>query len=431
MKLLKNSTITLKGSDFVTKVAIIGGGASGLCSAVELLNNVNDKSSVSVTVLEKLTRVGKKILVTGNGRCNLTNMNAKSQGYRGDTEFAKITLNRFTPESNIDFFRSLGLYTRTEEEGRVYPMSNQASAVLDSLRFECARLGAEIVCDYRAAHIKEVNTGYSRKIVINNRDRFDYVIIASGGKAAKVHGTDGDSYELLRMLGHTVTPIAPALVSLNCENFTKSLKGIRSICEVKLIIDGKTEYRSFGEVQFTDYGLSGIPVMQLSRFVSMSPSNDIQISLDLVPDITKEELKAYLLSRREKDTGICENMLSGIMNKQLCITIMKECGGAVNSRINTLTDSAIDKLLEILKCWNIKIRNSRSFDFAQVTAGGAVCSEFNPETMESKLVHGVYCCGEALDVDGDCGGYNLQWAWSSGRTAGRSIAERINNAQSK
>lgn len=417
----------------MTKVAVIGGGASGMCAAIELMNNVTDKTDVEVTVLEKMTRVGKKLLVTGNGRCNITNMNSARSGYRGDTDFAKTALSRFTPESNIEFFNSLGLYTRTEEDGRVYPLSNQASSVLDALRFECERLGVKFVCDYRAVHIKEAVTAFSRKIVINNRDRFDYVIVASGGKAAKIHGTDGDSYDLLKMLGHTVTPIAPALVSLNCSDFTKSLKGIRSVCGVELIIDGKPEYKNFGEVQFTDYGLSGIPIMQLSRFVSMSPSNNIQIYLDLTPDFSKEKLHEYLISRREKDTGLCENMLSGIINKQLCITIMKECGIAVNGRVNALSDEKINALSEILKCWKINVKNSRSFEYAQATAGGVKCSEFYPETMESRLVDGVYCCGEALDVDGDCGGYNLQWAWSSGRTAGRSIAERINknSAQNK
>lgn len=417
----------------MTKVAVIGGGASGMCAAIELMNNVTDKTDVEVTVLEKMTRVGKKLLVTGNGRCNITNMNSARSGYRGDTDFAKTALSRFTPESNIEFFNSLGLYTRTEEDGRVYPLSNQASSVLDALRFECERLGVKFVCDYRAVHIKEAVTAFSRKIVINNRDRFDYVIVASGGKAAKIHGTDGDSYDLLKMLGHTVTPIAPALVSLNCSDFTKSLKGIRSVCRVELIIDGKTEYKNFGEVQFTDYGLSGIPIMQLSRFVSMSPSNNIQIYLDLTPDFSKEKLHEYLISRREKDTGLCENMLSGIINKQLCITIMKECNIAVNGRVNALSEEKINALSEILKCWKINVKNSRSFEYAQATAGGVKCCEFDPETMESRLVDGVYCCGEALDVDGDCGGYNLQWAWSSGRTAGRSIAERINknSAQNK
>lgn len=417
----------------MTKVAVIGGGASGMCAAIELMNNVTDKTDVEVTVLEKMTRVGKKLLVTGNGRCNITNMNSARSGYRGDTDFAKTALSRFTPESNIEFFNSLGLYTRTEEDGRVYPLSNQASSVLDALRFECERLGVKFVCDYRAVHIKEAVTAFSRKIVINNRDRFDYVIVASGGKAAKIHGTDGDSYDLLKMLGHTVTPIAPALVSLNCSDFTKSLKGIRSVCRVELIIDGKTEYKNFGEVQFTDYGLSGIPIMQLSRFVSMSPSNNIQIYLDLTPDFSKEKLHEYLISRREKDTGLCENMLSGIINKQLCITIMKECGIAVNGRVNALSDEKINALSEILKCWKINVKNSRSFEYAQATAGGVKCCEFDPETMQSRLVDGVYCCGEALDIDGDCGGYNLQWAWSSGRTAGRSIAERINknSAQNK
>ncbi len=411
----------------MTKVAIIGGGASGLAAAIELLHCTKDPQSVEITILEKLTRVGKKILVTGNGRCNMTNINTDKKAYRGDRQFAEYALDLFDPDSNISFFNEMGLYTRTEEEGRVYPLSNQASSVLDALRFEVERLGVKTICDYRAVHLKLLETEYSRKLVVNNKDRFDYVIVACGGKAGKVHGTDGDSYELLKMMGHNITDIAPALVSLNCDNFTKALKGIRSICNLRLLIDGKTAYENYGEVQFTDYGLSGIPIMQLSRFVSMSDSEDIYLDLDLTPDFSNEQLIEYICKRRELSPGINENLLSGIINKQICITLLKECNIAVNGKIAQLSDNEISALSNILKCWHIKIKNSRSFDYAQVTAGGADCSDFDSKTMESKLVKNLFCCGEALNIDGDCGGYNLQWAWSSGRLAGRTIAERINN----
>ncbi len=410
------------------KVAIIGGGASGLACAIELMHTVKDKENIKVTVFEKLPRVGKKLLVTGNGRCNLTNMNSAKIGYRGDVAFSQYALTHFTPESNIGFFNELGLYTRTEEEGRVYPLSNQATSVLDVLRFECARLGIDIICDYQAVHLKSVFNGVMQKLVINNRDRFDYVVVAAGGKAAKVHGTDGDSYELLKMMGHKIISPAPALVSLNCDDFTKALKGVRSVCKMDLLIDGEKSLENYGEVQFTDYGLSGIPIMQLSRFVSMSPSDDIYISLDVTPDFTFDEIANYLFDRREFGTGICENILIGVMNKQLCITLLKECSIAPNSKICELSDDEIIKLAKICKYWKIKVKTARGFDFAQVTAGGADCSQFCDETMESKLVNNLFCCGEALNIDGDCGGYNLQWAWSSGRTAGRTIGERINNA---
>ncbi len=413
----------------MTKIAIIGGGASGLACAIELMQTVENKENVSVTVFEKLTRVAKKLLVTGNGRCNITNMNSAVSGYRGDTAFTSYALNRFTPEENIKFFNRLGLYTRVEDEGRVYPLSNQASSVVDALRFECERLGIKTVCDYRAVHLKTIDTGVAQKIVINNRDRFDYVVVACGGKAAKVHGTDGDGYDMLKMFGHTVISPAPALVSLNCEDFTKALKGVRSICKIDLIIDGEKALENYGEVQFTDYGLSGIPIMQLSRFVSVSPSNNIEIHLDVTPDFTKTQIEEYLIARRSVDTGLCENLLSGIMNKQLCISLLKECGIAVNGRVNNLTDTELEKIAEIIKCWKIKVKNSRSFDYAQVTAGGADCKEFDNETMESRFVKNLFCCGEVLNVDGDCGGYNLQWAWSSGRLAGKTIGERLNNAQ--
>ncbi len=413
------------------KVAIIGGGASGLACAIEIMHTVRNKDDVKVTVIEKLSRVGKKILVTGNGRCNLTNMNSASSGFRGDTEFAYAALNRYTPESNIEFFNGIGLYTREEDEGRVYPLSNQATSVLDALRFECERLGIEIICDYNVVHLKSVFNGAVQKLVVNNKDRFDYVVVAAGGKAAKVHGTDGDSYDLLKMIGHKITSIAPALVSLNCDNFTKALKGVRSICRMDLVIDGEKVLENYGEVQFTDYGLSGIPIMQLSRFVSMSPSEDICINLDVTPDFTIDGIENYLFDRREFGTGLCENVLIGVMNKQLCITLLKECGIAPNGKICELSDNEILKLAKLCKCWNIRIRTARGFDFAQVTAGGADCSQFNKETMESKLIENLFCCGEALDIDGDCGGYNLQWAWSSGRTAGHTIGERINNAQNQ
>jgi predicted Rossmann fold flavoprotein len=413
----------------MTKIAIIGGGASGLACAIEILNSVAKREEVEVTILEKLPRVGKKILVTGNGRCNITNMNSAVSGYRGDTAFSTFALQEYTPEKNIDFFNKLGLYTRVEDEGRVYPLSNQAASVLDALRFECERLGVKTICDYRAVHLKTVNTGVTTKIVINNRDRFDFVVVACGGKAAKVHGTDGDGYDMLKMFGHTIISPAPALVSLNCDEFTKALKGVRSICKMDLLIDGKKKLENYGEVQFTDYGLSGIPIMQLSRFVSVSPSNDIKISLDVTPDFTKEQIWDYLISRRSVDTGLCENLLSGIMNKQLCISLLKECGVAVNKRINTLSDDELQRIAKIVKAWEIKVKNSRSFDYAQVTEGGADCKEFNDQTMESRFVKNLFCCGEVLNVDGDCGGYNLQWAWSSGRLAGKTIGERINNAQ--
>ncbi len=415
----------------MTKIAVIGGGASGLACAIEIMHTVGQKSDVEVTILEKLPRVGKKILVTGNGRCNLTNMNSAVSGYRGDTAFSRFALQEYTPQKNIEFFNGLGLYTRTEDEGRVYPLSNQAASVLDALRFECDRLGVKTICDYRAVHLKTVDTGVTTKIVINNRDRFDYVVVACGGKAAKMHGTDGDGYDMLKMFGHTIISPAPALVSLNCEDFTKALKGVRSICKTDLIIDGKKEYENYGEVQFTDYGLSGIPIMQLSRFVSVSPSNNIEISLDVTPDFTKEQIFGYLISRRNVDTGLCENLLSGIMNKQLCITLLKECGVAVNQRVNNLSDAEIERIAKIVKEWRIKVKNSRSFDYAQVTAGGVDCKEFNAETMESRFVKNLFCCGEILNIDGDCGGYNLQWAWSSGRLCGKTIGERINNAQNQ
>lgn len=399
------------------KIAVIGAGASGLCAAIEAKRT---NSANNVMLFEKNPRVGKKILVTGNGKCNLSNINTSSDSYLPSGDFTVFALNEYSVENTLSFFESLGLHTYTDEEGRVYPLSNQASTVLDDLRFECDRLGVETVCEYKVFKIEKTYKGFT----VNNTFFFDRVIIACGGKSNPIHGSDGSGYELLSSFGHTTKNIRPALVPLACFDFPKNLKGVRSLSECVLFENGEEIARDTGEVQFTDYGLSGIPIMNISGFADFESGNEYTVTLDLVPSLSKQEVYDYITDRIQKDeNGLIENLLSGIVNKQLGLAILKICGIGQNGFIGSLDENEADSLSDILKEWAVRVKNTRGFDFSQVTAGGISTDEFYPETLESKLCDGLFACGEVFDVYAECGGYNLQWAWSSGRLAGKNASE--------
>jgi predicted Rossmann fold flavoprotein len=399
------------------KIAIIGAGASGLCAAIEAKRT---DASVSVTLFEKNPRVGKKILVTGNGRCNITNTAADEFSYNKGENAVIIPVFNFCPyEKTLDFFKELGVYTYVEE-GRVYPLSNQASTVLDALRFECDRLSVETVCDTEIRTVEKAGDGF----LLNGSLAFDRVIIACGGKSSPVHGSDGSGAALLSSLGHTVTPLRPALVPLKCKSFPKNLKGVRQKCEVKIVSDGKAIASSFGEVQFTDYGLSGIPVMDISRFADFGVRKEYEIVLDCAPSLKIGEIIKYLKNKRELSASLtAENLLTGIMNKQLGLAILKLCGVSQNEKIAALSDGTLKIIAQTVKNTAFTAVSTKGFDNSQVTAGGVPLSEFNPSTLQSKKVKGLYACGEALDIDAKCGGFNLQWAWASGRFAGKNAAE--------
>jgi len=399
------------------KIAVIGAGASGLCAAIEAKRtNINN----NVMLIEKNPRVGKKILVTGNGKCNLSNLNATSESFFPSGEITKAALDSFGVENTLGFFESIGLYTYADDEGRVYPLSNQASTVLDMLRFECKRLGIETMCEYKVKKIEKTRKGF----IINETFFFDKVIVACGGKSNPVHGSDGSGYELLKSFGHTFKNIRPALVPLLCYDFPKNLKGVRCVCNCVLYENGSEKAKCSGEVQFTDYGLSGIPIMNLSGFADIDSGKEYTVSLDTVPSLTEEEVYSFIEERISKDeNGLIENLLSGIVNKQLGLAILKICSVNQNGFIGSIKENQVKALSSALKNWTVKIKNTKGFDFSQVTAGGVSTDEFNPDTLESKLCDGLYACGEIFDVFSECGGFNLQWAWSSGRLSGRSASE--------
>lgn len=359
---------------------IIGAGASGLACAIRLkMNNPQN----DVIILERLNQVGKKLLATGNGRCNLTN--TASPYYDAVSEF----------------FSSIGLVTRADDEGRVYPYSNQAATVVEMLEEKCRQLGTEIITDCTVYDIDNQLTVESS----NGIFMADSVVIATGGKAQKSLGSDGSGYTLLRKLGHTITPLSPALVQLvSSSKYPRALKGHRVKCGMTILLDNEPSGSEYGEVLFTDYGLSGIVTMNLSEIVgrnfALKEPQKCHAVLDLIPEMSKEELKKYL----EKFGS-----LKGILGTKTAEIIEKQSGGD------------IDKMIACTKSWKLIITGTKGYDFAQITSGGARLDEF--DGFESKLVSGLFACGEVLDRQFECGGFNLSFAWYSGIAA----ADKISN----
>ncbi len=402
-------------------VAVIGGGASGLAAAVFAARTAKFSNiSATINVYDGNSRVGKKILVTGNGRCNFTNECVAPENFHGDSLFAFDIYSRFTFSDAEEFFRSLGVYSKSDNAGRVYPMSFQATAILDALRQECKTLGINEICDTKISDIKRNTDGFT----LNGNIYADRIILATGGKAAPVQGSDGSGFSLLRPFGIKCAPLLPALTPLICENFTKSLKGVRAQGKITLKSEGKVISEDTGEIQYTDYGLSGIPSMQVSRFAAegLYEKKPVFAYVDSAPFFSAEQLKNELLNLTKNNPDMpLEMLLSGIMPKKLGMFLLSECSLNLNLRIGKLNISVIEKIVAAVKNKKYKISSVKGFSDAQVTAGGIIASEINPRTMELKKIKGLHVCGEIVNVDGDCGGYNLQWAWSSAYVAGTSI----------
>lgn len=403
------------------QVAVIGGGASGFAAAITIAEKSKD---FTVSVYEKLQKPLKKLLATGNGRCNLTNEHAEPTAYFGDRDFAAAALMRFSPRENIAFFREMGLLCKTEAMGRVYPVSGQASSVREILCAEAQKRGVQVIPDCEITAIQPQSGGF----LLNGKIACDIVLICAGGSAAPKHGTDGGAYRLLGALGHTILPPAPALTALECADFPKSLKGVRQVCDVTLLQDRKPIYEITGEVQFTEYGLSGIPIMQLSRLVSTAPSEKFAVKLNCLSGLQTPEITAFLQDAAAKNPKkSAETLARGVLPQALGNALLWRCGIRKDEPCGSLSKSRLARFSEEITAFTVEVTGVRGFDFAQVTAGGADCREFDRETMQSKRIKNLYACGEALNVDGGCGGYNLQWAWSSGRAAGEAVVKEFSS----
>ena len=395
-------------------IGIIGGGASGMAAALAAAENPN----AQVILFERQARLGRKLQATGNGRCNLTNLHANENGYHGnDAAFAASALNAFDVTATLDWFRSMGLFTVAEDSGRVYPYSDQANSVVDVLRFALDKPNIRLEMGYEVTKIRRRDGGFYVD------DRFcDRLIVACGGLAGTKLGGSMSGYQLLRGMGHHMTKLRPALVQLKCAwGGVVSLKGVRANCRASIVCDGVIHAESVGEIQFTEYGVSGPVIFEVSRDACQKKGNWL-CRLDFLPDISVEELKAELM--RRKNTALpVEELLTGILHNRLGRVLTKAVGICAGRPIATLSEQELEAVCRAVKEFEIELTEPLGMDSAQVTAGGIITDEFAPKTMESRLVPGLYACGEVLDIDGDCGGYNLQWAWSSGRCAGLSAGK--------
>ena len=394
-------------------IGIIGGGAAGMAAALAAAEDKN----CSVVLMERQARLGKKLSATGNGRCNLSNLHASEGGYNGDDpHFHEYALSQFPPEETLEWFSGLGLYTVAEPSGKIYPYSDQANSVVDVLRFSLEKENIEILTDFEVMKVKKTGDRFS----VTAKDRtleFDRLIIACGGLAGTKLGGTMAGYKLLRSFGHKCTKLRPTLVQVKTSwGGVSALKGVRANCHAAIYHDGRRQRQSVGEVQFTEFGLSGPVIYEISRDACQG-AGEWECTLDFLPDIPADRLRE-LLSRR-RATGLnAEDLCTGILHNRLGRVLVKEADIRANTPISALTDGQIADLVSLTKGFTVTLTEPLGMDAAQVTAGGIVTSEFDPQTMESRLVPGLYACGEVLDVDGDCGGYNLQWAWSSGRLAG-------------
>lgn len=394
------------------KIGIIGAGASGMAAALAAAEN----PEVEVLVLERQSRVGRKLLATGNGRCNLTNLHALEGGYHGESpDFSQAALTRFSPEETLAWFRSLGLYTVAEPSGRVYPYSDQANSVVDVLRLAMDKPNITLITGFTVEKIRREPEGFT---LSSREDSYfcDKVIVACGGLAGSKLGGTMSGYQLLGKLGHRSTRLRPALVQIKCGwGGVVGLKGVRANCHVKILRDEALFAQSTGELQFTEMGLSGPVIFEISRDVCFG-KGDWKARLDFLPEMSQEELEEMLLERKQRNFPM-EELLTGILHNRLG-RVLTKAAGIGGRQAGELTREEIAQVCRTVKDFDIPLTEPLGMDSAQVTAGGVLTENFAPQTLESRLVPGLYACGEVLDVDGDCGGYNLQWAWSSGRTAG-------------
>ena len=397
-------------------VIIIGAGASGMMAAL----TAAEYPEARIVLLERQQRVGRKLLATGNGRCNLTNTGAVLKNYHGENpDFAAPALRAFPPEKALAFFHSLGLITVEEHGGRVYPLSDSANSVVDVLRFALEAKGVELKAAEPVRELKRDKGGFA---VVTDTETLhaDKLIVACGGAAGAKLGGVSDGYNLLNMLGHKRTALYPALVQLlTAPEYPRALKGVRADCALRLCVREAVLAESVGELQFTETGVSGPAAFDVSR-AAATGGKGLVLSADFIRDYTEADLLKMLKHRWESlPTLPAADMLTGMLHNRLGRMLVKYAGLNANMPLKELGSAELQRLVTACKNFRLELRGTEGFDHAQVTAGGVKTSGFNPETLESWFVPGLFACGEVLDIDGDCGGYNLQWAWASGRLAGR------------
>ena len=394
-------------------VAIVGGGASGMAAALAAAENEKNQ----VILLERQARVGRKLQATGNGRCNLSNIHAVDRGYHGQSpEFVNNAISAFTPAETLRWFEGLGLFTVTEESGKVYPYSDQANSVVDVLRLALVKENITLKTGYEVTKIQKTAEGFQ---LTNGEEPItcDRLIVACGGLAGSKLGGTMSGYKLLAKLGHRCTKLRPSLVQIKSSwPELPSLKGVRANCCVEILHNGEVYAKSIGELQLTEHGISGPVVFEISRDVC-AERGKWTAKLDFLPNLPAEVLEKELQRRRNTNLPM-EELLTGILHNRLGRVLTKNAGIKGKQYASQISNAELVEVVACVKSLEITLTEPLGMDSAQVTAGGVLTDGFDPNTMESKSVPGLYACGEVLDIDGDCGGYNLQWAWSSGRCAG-------------
>ncbi|MBR6425087.1 MAG: aminoacetone oxidase family FAD-binding enzyme [Oscillospiraceae bacterium] len=399
---------------------IIGAGASGMAAALQAAKKPGNR----VRLLERQARVGKKLSATGNGRCNLTNRSASPESYHSSSGKDFHALRAFPVDDTLAFFHRLGLVFVMEPDGRYYPLSDQASSVVDVLRFALEEAGVQLELGCEVQSVQRTKNGFHLETT-NGSFACDKLILAAGGPASPKLGATQDGAKLLRQLGHSVTPLAPGLVQLCAsEPLLRGLKGVRAQAILRLEKGGTVLARSQGEVQFLEDGISGPAAFALSReAVSVLPC---QLHLDLLPFLAEAELLDQLRARCKNLPGrTVEDLLTGMVHNRLGRVLCKKAEIDSSIPLSQLSEAALHRCAETVKDLCLDLTGSYGLDHAQVTVGGACLDQFHPRTLESLLVPGLYACGEVLDVDGNCGGFNLQWAWSSGLLAGQLRHEEV------
>ena len=434
------------------ELIVVGAGAGGLMAAVTAA-----RLGAQVTLLEGTGRCGRKLSQTGNGKCNFTNLSLTGNEYRSeDMTFPRQIINVFPPESVISFFESIGVLPKYRGS-YVYPLSDQASTVTEALYWELKRLGVELRYDCALQSLQANVGGAFLLDTAGGSFSAKAVILCMGSKAFPLTGSDGSGYRIAESLGLRVTPLAPALCGLQAKNprFAE-MAGVRTEAGLTLAIDDEKRAEEMGELQLTEYGISGIPVFQLSGRAGQALLRESRVTvyIDFLPQMEKKRLKELLLDRRESMAALpAERLLLGILNDKLALALLREAGilpeqagskgsgkskkpdkkqkGIIYSgkKIREISNEAMIRLFDLLKGYAAEIVGSQPFETAQCVSGGVDTREVFPESCECRKIPGLYLAGELLDVDGSCGGYNLQFAWSSAWLAGRAAAKKLRLSQ--
>ncbi len=401
-------------------MGIVGGGASGMMAAIFAA-----RAGADVTIYERNERVGKKILATGNGKCNFSNEDMGREAYNGSgTDMVEAAFAQFGVASTKAFFEQIGMRIK-DRNGYLYPASEQAATVLDVLRHEAGRLGVRVHTGCQIINVEKREQEIILKTADERESKFDAVILSCGGRAAPKTGSDGAGLLLAARLGHRIVETVPALTALRCEgDFWKSVAGVRCDAKVTLFADRKLRRAERGEVQMTDYGISGIPVFQLSRDAAyaLKEQKEVTAEIDFLPDFEDAEADLFWKKRWDRQGWqTMEQFLTGIVNKKIGLLLLKTAGIGVTAEAARVSEEKRQELKKFYRRFTVRVKKVNSYEQAQVCAGGVDCAELTGQ-MESKKAPGIYFAGEIVDIDGRCGGYNLQWAWTSGAIAGTAAA---------